>query len=230
MNPRNAYKSQSGKSGGLGVVILAGGKSSRLKVNKVFLKIRYEPLISEIVRVVSEVAENVVVTIGKQDQEEKFAEILPRWVKIAKDTTDEKAAIYGVLTGLRAVETDYTAILAADLPFVNSEVIRMLHREVEGFDLAIPRWPNGDIEPLYAVYRVLAAQKAFYDTVESGAVRIRDAVNRLEKINYVPVEQFLSVDKSLRCFVNVNTPTDLERVKIILRAETDPGGMSGSEI
>lgn len=221
LNPRKVEKSDSAKPASLGVVILAGGRSSRLRVNKVFLKIRSEPLISEIVKAALEVAGKVVVTIGKQDQEEKFAEILPKRVKIAKDITEDKAALYGVLTGLRAIETIYTAILASDLPFVNPEVLRILHREAEGFDLAIPRWPSGDVEPLYAVYRVSAAQKAFHDTVESGSVRMRDAINRLGRINYVPVELLQSVDKSLHCFINLNTAADLERVRAIMQAEAN---------
>ncbi len=203
----------------LGVIVLAGGRSSRLKVNKVFLNIRGEPLISGIVRVASNVTDRIVVAIGSQDDEEKFAEVLPGRVKIAKDTTEEKAALYGVFTGLKAIETDYAAVLASDLPFVNSEVIRMLYYESRGFDLAIPRWPNGDIEPLYAVYHVSTSRDAFSDAIENGEVRIRDGIKRLEKINYVPVERFRSLDESLHCFLNINTATDLEKVNNILCKE-----------
>lgn len=216
MSSRKAGVSGGGKSSTLGAVILAGGKSSRLKVNKVFLKIRCEPLISEVVRVASDVTESIVVAIGSRDDEDEFAAILPGRVKIVKDTAEEKAALYGVFTGLQAAETDFTAVLASDLPFVDSEVIRMLSREAQDFDLAIPKWPNGDIEPLYAVYRVSAARKAFGDAIKAGGVRIRDAINLLEKVNYVPVERFLQVDKALRCFINVNTAADLERIKTML--------------
>jgi molybdopterin-guanine dinucleotide biosynthesis protein A len=200
----------------LGAIIIAGGKSSRLKVNKAFLKIRSEPLISEVVRVTSAMTKNIIVSIGSQDQEEKFADVLPSWVKIVKDTKDEKAALYGIFTGLRFIETDYAAVLAVDLPFVNIEVIRMLHREAEGYDLALPAWPNGDIEPTYAVYRVSTSRKAFHDAIEADGIRIVHAINRLGKINYVHVEQIQSVDRSLHCFINVNTKADLEKVKKIL--------------
>ncbi len=224
MSSRKAGGSGGYKPSTLGVIILAGGKSSRLKANKVFLKIRCEPLISEIVRVASDVTESIVVAIGSRDDEEEFAAILPGRVKIVKDTVDEKAALYGVLTGLRAAETDFAAVLAADLPFVNSEVIRILSYEAQDFDLAIPEWPNGNIEPLYAVYRVASSRRAFSDAIKAGGVRIQDAIDRLEKVNYVPVDRFLQVDKSLRCFFNVNTKADLERVRSILREE--PNGSS----
>ncbi|MCL4436311.1 MAG: hypothetical protein M1503_02970 [Thaumarchaeota archaeon] len=52
------------------------------------------------------------------------------------------------------------------------------------------------------------------------------AINRLEKINYVPVEQLRSVDKPLRCFINVNTEADLEKVREILRNENNPTNLT----
>ncbi|MCL5319188.1 MAG: molybdenum cofactor guanylyltransferase [Thaumarchaeota archaeon] len=224
MSFRKAGGSGSGKPSTLGVIVLAGGKSSRLRVNKVFLKIRCEPLISEVIRVASDVTESIVLAIGSRDDEEEFAAILSGRVKIVKDTVEEKAALYGVFTGLQAVETDFAAVLAADLPFVNSEVIRILNYEAQGFDLAIPKWPNGDIEPLYAVYRVAASRRAFGDAIGAGGVRIRDAIDRLEKVNYVPVNRFLQVDNSLRCFININTAADLEKVRTILREEPNESG------
>jgi molybdopterin-guanine dinucleotide biosynthesis protein A len=190
-----------------------------MKHNKVFLKLRGEPLIKQVVQAASEVSKNIVVAIGMQDQEEDYTSILPKSVNIVKDTMDDKAAILGIITGLNTIRAEYAAVLAADLPFINPEVIKQLHREAENFDLAIPSWPNGNIEPLYAVYRVSAADRVFKDAVRAGAVRLRDAINKLERVNYVPVEKFRYADPSLHCFININTPEDLSAVKAILRDE-----------
>jgi molybdopterin-guanine dinucleotide biosynthesis protein A len=229
LSVRKSSESSKGKQSTFGVVILAGGESSRFRANKVFLKVRGEPLISEIVHAVSDVTESIVIAIGSGDDEEEFAAVLPGRVKIVKDAVEKKAALYGVLTGLQAVETDFAAVLAADLPFVNSDVIRILNYEAQDFDVAIPKWPNGNIEPLYAVYRVASSRKAFSDAVKAGGVRILDAINRLEKVKYVPVERFLPVDKSLRCFVNVNTAMDLKKVNTILSEELDRAGSLSGE-
>ncbi|MFQ6135241.1 MAG: molybdenum cofactor guanylyltransferase, partial [Nitrososphaerales archaeon] len=83
----------------------------------------------------------------------------------------------------------------------------------------IPSWPNGDIEPLYAVYNVSVARRVFRDAVKAGAVRLRDAIDRLERVNYVSVEKFRYADPSLHCFFNINTPEDLGVVEAILRGE-----------
>lgn len=217
MDSRRLERQDNVEQSSLGVIILAGGRSSRLKHNKVFLNIRGEPLIKHVVQVASEASKNIVLAIGKQDREEDYTSILPRWVNIAKDITEEKAALFGILTGLKAIKTDYTAVLAADIPFINSEVIRRLHREAEGFDLAIPSWPNGDIEPLYAVYKVSTALRVFRDVVKAGRIRIRDAIEKLERVNYVSVEKFRYADPSLHCFLNINTQADLDLVEDLLR-------------
>jgi molybdopterin-guanine dinucleotide biosynthesis protein A len=219
LRPKKADSSDGEEHSDLGVIILAGGTSSRLKSNKVFTTIRGEPLIIRVVRASSEVSQNIVVAIGKKDKEEDF-KILPSGIRVARDTRNKKAALYGALTGFRATPTEYAVVLAADLPFVNTEVIRILHHEAKGLNLAIPRWPNGNIEPLYAVYRVSAARGSFDSAVEEGAVRIKDAINRMGNVNYVPVKRFQTADPSLRCFVNVNTEADLEEAESILRKQT----------
>lgn len=214
-----------GGESGLGVVILAGGRSSRMGRNKVFLEIGGEPLIRRVVRVASEVSREIVVTIGIRDRVEDFTSILPKWVSVARDTNEDKAALFGVLTGLEYIKVDYAAVLAADLPFVSSEVVKRLHREAEGFDLAIPSWSDGNIEPLYAVYKVSSALQVFEEVVKAGEVRMRDVINRLKRVNYVSVEKFRDVDPLLRCFLNINTPEDLRKVEDMLGG----GGVSGDQ-
>lgn len=101
-------------------------------------------------------------------------------------------------------------LLAADIPFVNADVIKKIHEEAKGFDMAIPIWENGNIEPLYAVYNVPTIINAFKESYKKGEVRIRDAMTNLKNINYVPVEKFKDIDNKLNCFININNPEDLQ--------------------
>ena len=201
----------------LGVIILAGGKSSRMKSNKVFLKINGEPLLMHVVRETSKISDHIIVAIGKYDKEEDYASILPRFVKIIHDKTETKAASYGMLTGLEAIESDYAIILAVDTPFININVIKQLHLEVQGFDTAIPIWSNGNIEPLFAVYNVATTHVAVRNAVKEGEVRIKDVINKLSHINYVPIERFTDSATKFNCFFNINTPEDFKNAKQALR-------------
>ena len=202
--------------GNLGAIILAGGKSSRMQSNKVFLKIKGEPLVKHVVRVTSRISNHIILAIGKHDREENYASILPKSVKITRDKTEKKAALYGMITGLETIETDYAVILAVDTPFININVIKQLQIEAQGFDVAIPVWPNGNIEPLYAVYNVATTIWAFKKAVEEGENRIKDVINKLKHINYVSVENFKDLDANLNCFFNINTPKDFKTAEQIL--------------
>ena len=187
-----------------------------MQSNKVFLKIKGEPLVKHVVRVTSRISNHIILAIGKHDREENYASILPKSVKITRDKTEKKAALYGMITGLETIETDYAVILAVDTPFININVIKQLQIEAQGFDVAIPVWPNGNIEPLYAVYNVATTIWAFKKAVEEGENRIKDVINKLKHINYVPVEKFKDLDANLNCFFNINTPKDFKTAEQIL--------------
>ena len=205
-----------GPSQNLEVIILAGGNCRRMGFNKLFMKFCGQPLITQVVQVASQVSKNLTLVIGFKDPEKNYASILPGWVKIVRDTTENKAALFGMVTGLEAAKADYAVILAADIPFVNAEVIKLLYHESKDFDLVIPSWPNGNIEPLYAVYKVSTVLKIFRKAVKNGKVRIRDAINGLKRINYIPVEKLKYADSSLHCFININTPEDIMIVENII--------------
>tara|TARA_Y100000031_G_scaffold19_1_gene23 strand:- start:739 stop:1314 length:576 start_codon:yes stop_codon:yes gene_type:complete len=187
-----------------------------MQSNKVFLKIKGEPLVKHVVRVTSRISNHIILAIGKHDKEENYASILPKSVKIIHDKTEKKAALYGMITGLETIETDYAVILAVDTPFININVIKQLQIEAQGFDVAIPVWPNGNIEPLYAVYNVATTIWAFKKAVEEGENRIKDVINKLKHINYVSVENFKDLDANLNCFFNINTPKDFKIAEQIL--------------
>jgi len=205
-------------SNDFGVIILAGGKSSRMGLNKSFLKIGSESLIERIVEFASKVSNNIVITIGKNDKTSDYSSILPRWVRVEKDSNQNKAAIHGVLTGLETINAKYAAVIAVDLPFANAKVIEILKESAVGYDLAIPYWPNGNIEPLFAVYHVSSALKAFRGAVNDNKIRLKDAIERLEKVNYVNVDKFREIDANLYCFININTPNDISSVKEIFNS------------
>ena len=216
MNSRILEKTSEPNKISLGVIILAGGKSSRMKSNKVFLKINGEPLLMHVVRETSKISDHIIVAIGKDDKEEDYAYILPKSVKIVHDKTETKAALHGMLTGLEAIETDYAIILAVDTPFINANVIKQLQFEAQGLDIAIPTWANGNIEPLYAVYNVATTLWVLKKAVNEGEIRIKEVINKLKNINYVPIEKFKDSGANLNCFFNINTPEDLKRAKQVL--------------
>ena len=200
----------------LGAIILAGGKSSRMKSNKIFLEFNGEPLLKHVVRETSRISNHIILVIGKHDKEEDYTNILPKTVEIIHDKTETKAALYGMITGFEAIKSEYAVVLAADTPFINSNIIKQLQIEVQGFDIAIPTWPNGNIEPLYAVYNITTTLWVFRNAAKEVKVRIKEVINKLKHINDVPVERFTDLGENLNCFFNINTPEDFKNAEQIL--------------
>ena len=55
------------------------------------------------------------------------------------------------MSGLKAVQADYCLTLPCDMPFLQPAVADYLFSEAEGFDVAVPMWPNGRLETLLMV-------------------------------------------------------------------------------
>ncbi|MDH5459844.1 MAG: hypothetical protein OEW71_02260, partial [Candidatus Bathyarchaeota archaeon] len=81
----------------------------------------------------------------------------------------------------------------------------------------IPRWPNGYIEPLQAVYCTKPALEAAKNALSEGKLDIRSMVEKLRGIRYVSTLVLQQLDPTLRTFFNVNTPLDLKKAEFTLR-------------
>lgn len=204
-----------------GAIILAGGKSTRIGVNKAFVEIEGKPSLRHVVDEAAQVADEVVVVIGKDDDRTKFSKILPRSIKVLRDTKEAEGPIIGMMTGIRAIKSEYAIVLSGDTPLIRKEVLEYLFCKASQADAAVPRWPNGWIEPLQAVYRVKSMVHAIRATLKAGELRPFNAIKRLDKVIYVPIREIRKIDRKLLTFTNINTPEDLEIVrKIMSRAKT----------
>ena len=73
----------------------------------------------------------------------------------------------------------------------------------------IPRWPNGYIEPLHAVYQTELALKAAKNAVIEGKLKVRALIEKLQGVRYVSTMIIQKLDPELLTFFNINTPLEL---------------------
>lgn len=196
-----------------GAIILAGGKSTRLGVNKAFIKIAGKPLLRHVVDKASKVASEIVVVISKDGRPEKFEKILPRSIKVLTDKQENGSPIIGMMTGMESLTSEYTATLSGDTPLINENVLEYLFCKVNQADAAVPSWSSGWIEPLQAVYRVRSMLPAITATLKAGESRPFNAIKKLNNVIYVPVKEIMKIDRELLTFTNINTPKDLSMVR-----------------
>lgn len=201
-------------TGERGLIILAGGQASRLGgVDKVFIELNGKPLIKHIIERVSDIFSKIVVVIQKNGDKDKFNSILSGGISVAEDTCEGKGPLSGIIGGINNLQTRYAAVIPCDTPFVNPRVVKFLFQEVEGFDAAIPIWPNNFQEPLQAVYRSTVAVRAAKNAIESGELSIIAMIKRLGKVNYVQIEKIRRIDPELDTFFNINTNDDLKKAR-----------------
>lgn len=196
-----------------GALILAGGKSRRIKGNKALIRLGDKPLLLHVVEKVFGSTHETVVVIGKNDELDKYASFLPSKVTILKDTMEGKGPLVGIVTGMQKMRSEYTVILPCDSPFIKREVIGHLFKRAQGADAAIPRWPNGNIEPLHAVYKILTSIPAAETALRKDELLIVDMIKRLDKVVYVNTDELKNFDQELITFFNINNQEDLKTAK-----------------
>jgi len=192
-----------------GALILAGGKSKRMKENKALIKLGAKPLLLHVTERIRGLTQETVVVIGKNDNLADYKSFLPSSVTILKDTVTGMGPLAGILTGMQKMRSEYAVILPCDSPFIKKEVLTYLFKMAQGADAAIPRWPNGNIEPLHAVYRVSATIPAAKAALERRELFILDMIKRLDRVVYVGTEEIRKIDEELMTFFNINTQEDL---------------------
>ncbi len=198
-----------------GVLVLAGGTSKRLKENKALMILGEKPLLLHVIEKVLGLTNEIIVVLGKNDEIEKFSSHLPSKVTVLKDIVEGMGPLAGILTGMQYMRSKYALVLPCDSPFIKKEVLRYLLNLVEGADAAIPRWPNGYLEPLHAVYKVSSTIPAAENALRKGKLFIQDIIEQLD-IVYADIDQIRKFDKELITFFNINSLEDLETAETLL--------------
>ncbi len=137
---------------GLGAVILAGGRSSRMGRPKAWLPFGDEVLLQRVVRRLAAVASPlVVVRAPGQDLPP-----LPPDVAITEDPVEGRGPLQGIAVGLAALSgaADAAFVSSTDAPFVDPALVRFLW-ELRGasHDIVVPR-AGGHYHPLAALYGI----------------------------------------------------------------------------
>ena len=197
-------------------LILAGGKGSRLGYQeKALIDINGEPLMAIIIKRLEKVVNNILISVRDRAQGELLGSHLSGLVnisyKFAYDAYKETGPLAGMLAGLHVCEDKYCFVAACDMPFINEKVVKMLFKESEHYDAAIPRWDDGFLEPLHAVYRREPMIRETKKAIEKGETVILAPVFKLN-VKYVPVDDIKKIDPELRTFININTYEDIKQV------------------
>jgi molybdopterin-guanine dinucleotide biosynthesis protein A len=198
-------------------IVLAGGFSSRFGQDKGVLELADKPLIKHIIDAVSPVVNETIIVTNSQERITKYAKVMVADVQFVVDVCESRSPLIGALTGFGSAHGKYSLLLPFDTPFVSREVVSLLFELCRNKAAVIPRWSNGYIEPLHAVYQTKLALEAAKSAVAEGKLNVRAMIKKLRGVRYVSTLVIQQLDPDLHTFFNINTPADLKNAMAMIK-------------
>jgi molybdopterin-guanine dinucleotide biosynthesis protein A len=169
-------------------ILLVGGASTRFGSPKALARLNGETLAERAWRILGEACSHRL-AVGKAE------ESLELELPVLDDGTEVRAALAGLVAGLRAATTDVSIVVPVDMPLLTPELLLELADACA--DAAVPQ-----TGPLPGAYRKTALP-ILERRLAEGRFALRGALDELDT-------RRLELDESL--LVNVNTADELRRL------------------
>jgi molybdopterin-guanine dinucleotide biosynthesis protein A len=192
-------------------IVLAGGKGTRLGKDKLLELVGGRPLLQRVVDSLGPISKRILVVIA-QGQKCPPLQATQTEVTTVPDIYPGRGALGGIYTGISASDSRRSLVMAADMPFLNPDLLQHLVSVATDFDVVMPRI-NGQIEPLHAVYS-RDCLPAIREQIESSQLQIRVFLDKV-RVRYVEEAEIDRFDPRHLSFYNVNTPDDLTKAQEI---------------
>ena len=187
----------------IGLIILAGGKSSRMGQDKGLMEWQGKPLIQGIIERSLQIdfAERVIVT-NKPEDYRGFG------VAVTTDIYSHLGPMSGIHAGLQFNQAPYQLVVACDMPFIDFTVALALLPYLNEDNQAIVPSQEGKHQPLLAFYHRDCAP------VIEQMLLVEDERKLTKLFSRIPT-QFVEMNVEQRCFSNVNTPQQFSEAYLL---------------
>lgn len=179
--------------------------------NKLLEVVGGRPLLQRVVDSLVPISQRILV-VTAQGQTTPLTQSSETTIGMVPDIYPGKGALGGIYTGLSAMDSHRGMVVAADMPFLNSDLLRHLVSLSTDFDVVMPRL-GGEIEPLHAVYS-RACLRPIHEQLERNRLQIRVFLDEV-RVRYVEETEIERFDPGHLSFFNVNTSDDLARARDI---------------
>ncbi|TFF88215.1 MAG: molybdenum cofactor guanylyltransferase [Promethearchaeota archaeon] len=214
----------------LAILILAGGQSRRFGREKWSFEVNDKPLLLYQIETLEKFDEDIFLSVNSQNQIYNLKEKIkfPKEVNFIEDDRElfpypelftPLLGIYSGVKKLNNLDFKKVFVISGDAPLIDSDVIKYMIKQSEGFDLTIPRWENAYLESMFAIYPVKETyHKAKEILKEKEHYGLNKLIEESWKINYISVEkQLRPLDPNLFSLFNVNSPIDIEKLKELFK-------------
>lgn len=193
-------------------IVLAGGRSSRMRMSKAALEWHGSTLLRRVTGIVARAVDRPVLVVRAPGQ------VLPALapaVEVLDDPEEGLGPLQGLAVGLAAAASEQVPAAFAcstDLPFLHPAFVRRVLRGLHGGpEVAMPV-ARGHPQPLAAAYQTALAPRIARWVTEGERrltiVAARSTVRVLGDADLLADDALASVDPYLESLINLNSPDD----------------------
>jgi len=179
-------------------IIMAGGRSCRMGLDKGMLPIKGRPIVEHICRQLDNSFSQILISANETD---KYGSL---GFEVVPDRIAGQGPLMGIASAMEASVNELNFVVACDIPHINLACVRKMLTEAENADIVIPFTGRGKYEPLFAVYRK-SLLETINDVLASGARKISEVFSRC-RVKYIELVM-------AQWFVNLNTMAEYEEYR-----------------
>ena len=195
-------------------IILCGGKSSRMGRDKGSMIIKDKPMIKHILATLNHQINEAVIVLNDSKRIARYREFIDPEdyayrIAFVEDKIKNKGPLPGIMTGLGEINSDYALILPCDSPYVSSDYINTIFREINRDYQAIvpyhdPKNKLRTSEPLHSIYNKNIVPE-IENLISSDVLHIKGLIEKIDT-KFVLIDNKKIEKKEFR---NLNRPEDI---------------------
>lgn len=193
-------------------IILAGGKSLRMKFDKQFLVIDNERLMHKVIKNLERHFKEIIIVTNKPEQYENSK------YTIICDDIKNVGPLGGILAGLSKSKSKYSYIVACDMPNIDNYYINYLKNKIVE-DLNTEREYSvyisnikGRFQFFHGFYKTSLKDNLYAYIYNEKSKSIRSFLNSQNiKVNVIHDEEFKQEGFNEDIYINLNTQEDLKK-------------------
>ncbi len=181
-------------------IILAGGKSSRMRTDKGFVSFKEKPFVNHIVDALKPLVKNIMI-VSDHSQYDSLG------YKRVEDVFPEAGPLSGLYSGLLQSGSDLNFVLSCDVPLITSEILKKLLNAYTKEVNAVVCKADARIMPLVGLYNknCIAVCKKLLENDERRMMRLLET---LDNITYLALNRTQTQQVK-----NINSTKDLNDIK-----------------
>ncbi len=176
-------------------IILAGGKSSRMGIEKGLIRHRNKYLIEYSIDVLLKVCNQILISANDNSYNFLGYRVIP-------DEIPDCGPMGGIYSCLKKSKTSFNLVISCDTPMINQGLLEHIILNIGDHDIVVPTERNEHYEPLCAFYhqRNIPTLEKF---IRNGNFKLRD-VFKIVNFKSLLITRTLSFYKP-NLFININS-------------------------